>query len=179
MSLMGKSYLLKPYVEVDKGLKLESRIDFKNGLLCLDYTLSADSSKLQVKLPKFEKAQRQDELWKSTCFEAFLFFNEPDYLEINISPSGAWNTYSFSSYRKDMVMTEDLNLTHLSSSHSDHEFHLEACFDYNIKKYPYSIQLCAVLKDIKTGVLNYWALEHDNKNPDFHLKRLSTNYRWS
>lgn len=176
---MGKSYLLKPYAEVEKDLNLESHIDFKNGLLCLEYTLSSNSTISKVFLPKFENTHRKDELWKSTCFEAFLFYNEPDYIEINISPSGAWNAYSFSSYRKGMVMTEDLNLTHLSSSHSDREFHLEACFDYSVKKYPYSIQLCSILEDSNTEELSYWALDHDNDKPDFHLKRLSTNYRWS
>ncbi|MCH2534047.1 MAG: hypothetical protein MK008_06365 [Bdellovibrionales bacterium] len=176
---MGKSYLLKPYVESAQDLKLESSIDFKNGLLCLDYTLSSNVTISKVLLPSFEKAERQNGLWKSSCFEAFLFFTEPDYIEINISPSGAWNCYSFSSYRQGMVMTEDLNMTHLSSSHSDNEFHLEACFNYSLKKYPNSVQLCAILENSNTKQLSYWALEHSPKEPDFHLKRLSTNYRWS
>ena len=47
---------------------------------------------------------RADELWQTTCFEAFL---EPRaataYREFNFSPSGDWAAYDFDGYREGMA----------------------------------------------------------------------------
>ncbi len=54
-------------------------------------------------LPQENKGSRnefRDELWKKTCFEAFLTLpDSEDYLEFNGSPSGDYALYKFLTYR--------------------------------------------------------------------------------
>jgi hypothetical protein len=48
-------------------------------------------------------ASRTDELWKQTCFEAFVGSPaEESYFEFNFSPSTQWAAYGFDSYRAGM-----------------------------------------------------------------------------
>src|SRR5579864_8938224 len=48
--------------------------------------------------------RRTDELWRHTCFEAFL---QPEpgsaYVELNFAPSTQWAAYRFTGYRKGMT----------------------------------------------------------------------------
>src|SRR6202790_1024396 len=53
-----------------------------------------------VRLPPVVAAARTDELWRHTCFEAFLRPSaDPGYYEFNFSPSTQWAVYRFDSYR--------------------------------------------------------------------------------
>jgi len=119
-------------------------------------------------IPEADEAGRKDELWKSTCFEAFFRAEgENSYREWNFAPSGDWAAYDFSTYREGMtpaevgepyVRTED-NLTWWAMGatiavDADQTWHLG---------------LSAVLEE-KDGTKSYWALAHCNaEKPDFHL----------
>ena len=47
---------------------------------------------------------RTDELWRSTCFELFLRFDDDErYVEFNFSPSTRWAAYAFDGYREGMA----------------------------------------------------------------------------
>ena len=60
-------------------------------------------SPLRVLLPTTDHPERKDELWNTTCFEAFLRPQGSDvYFELNMSPSGDWAAYRFNSYRSGM-----------------------------------------------------------------------------
>jgi hypothetical protein len=63
-----------------------------------------DLSDLVVPVFNFpDQHLRRNELWKHTCFELFLSTpHSPGYWEVNLSPSGDWNFYSFNSYRQNM-----------------------------------------------------------------------------
>src|SRR3954464_8994411 len=55
-------------------------------------------------IPEAAEPTRADELWRTTCFEAFLRpLGEENYREWNFAPSGQWATYEFSGYRENMV----------------------------------------------------------------------------
>ncbi len=112
------------------------------------------------------EAERTDELWKTTCFEAFLRpVGKKGYREWNFAPSGQWAAYDFSSTRKGMknadaaapyVRMED-NLTWWAlgatiAVPADVQWHLG---------------LSAVLEE-KDGAKSYWALTHGGDKPDFH-----------
>ena len=58
-------------------------------------------------IPKLCEPWRADELWRTTCFEAFLrpVGAEP-YREWNFAPSGNWAAYDFSRHREDMARAE-------------------------------------------------------------------------
>ena len=50
---------------------------------------------------------RADELWRTTCFEAFLRpAGEKSYREWNFAPSGNWAAYDFTAYREGMNRAE-------------------------------------------------------------------------
>src|SRR6266571_6800294 len=51
--------------------------------------------------PPVAAAARTDELWRHTCFEAFVGAGVA-YYEFNFAPSTHWAAYRFSSYRTGM-----------------------------------------------------------------------------
>jgi hypothetical protein len=73
------------------------------GMLVLHYVVSGKLSELR--LPKaHDKPKRGVELWRHTCFEAFLRASRGEtYIEFNCSPSLEWAVYRFSGYRAGMA----------------------------------------------------------------------------
>ena len=69
--------------------------------LVLSYIVIGKMSDLRM--PPVIPAARSDELWRHTCFEAFLRASSgPEYYEFNFAPSTQWAAYQFSSYRGGM-----------------------------------------------------------------------------
>jgi hypothetical protein len=118
-------------------------------------------------IPEATEPARRNELWKSTCFEAFLRpLGEETYREWNFAPSGEWAAYDFTSTRTGMedadaadpyIRTED-NFTWWALGAS-----IAVPADTN-----WELGLSAVLEE-KDGTRSYWALVHPNaEKPDFH-----------
>lgn len=119
-------------------------------------------------IPEPAEPARAEELWRTTCFEAFLrALGEQAYREWNFAPSGQWAAYDFASTRTGMkdadaaaqpyIRSED-NLTWWGVGAS-----IAVPADAN-----WELSLSAVLEE-KDGTKSYWALAHPNpKNPDFH-----------
>ena len=54
-------------------------------------------------------AARSDELWRHTCFEAFVRASSgAEYYEFNFAPSTQWAAYRFSSYRSGMCVAAEV-----------------------------------------------------------------------
>lgn len=109
-----------------------------------------------------------DELWKTTCFELFLRQPGDAYVEINLSPSGAFAAYHFDHYRTGMrpleipapeivldVGSERLTMTARLG---------EDCLPWDRTG---RIGISAVIAE-KAGGKSYWALAHPPGKPDFH-----------
>src|SRR4051812_8430018 len=65
--------------------------------LQLVYVLRGDMQQLEIAASR--SPRRTDDLWRQTCFEAFLRTRgQAPYLEFNFSPSSEWAAYSFESY---------------------------------------------------------------------------------
>ncbi|MEO6151820.1 MAG: DOMON-like domain-containing protein [Croceibacterium sp.] len=120
-------------------------------------------------VPAFAGRGRADELWRTTCFEAFLKPVGGDaYVELNLSPSERWNIYDFASYRhgmseRPMPREPDCTLRQGSSF---------AIFDAAIPVAglpagPCALGLAAVVEE-HGGTISYWALVHPDGPPDFH-----------
>ena len=115
--------------------------------------------------------QRKEELWKSTCFE--IFFTRPDfprYWEVNLSPTGDWDMYTFDGYRQGMLREEGVD--RLSSrmvlENGCLTLHCSLCLDnLGLENYPLRAGISAVLRH-KTNELSYWALSHGDDRADFH-----------
>ena len=118
-------------------------------------------------VPLSEEPHRADELWKTTCFEAFLRpLGEERYREWNFAPSGDWAAYEFSAYRDGMVPAEIDADPYIRMEDNFTWWALGATIavpaDTN-----WQLGLCAVLEE-KDGTKSYWALAHPGEKPDFH-----------
>ncbi len=145
-------------------------------VLHLDFVLKADLR--EILLPeKFEGAERTDNLWEHTCFEAFISLESgPEYLEVNLAPSGQWNIYEFSSYRASRIEAEQVNCKPLILK-AKTNFNIQTEIDLsqvawikNSKKnMDLQIGLTGVI-ELKNHVKSYCALTHKSDKPDFHRK---------
>ncbi len=124
-----------------------------------------------IRLPRPAAQNRRDELWRHTCFEAFVTTpNAAQYFEFNFSPSTEWAIYRFDDYRQGMravtvsppkvAVTSRCDLLIL-----DAEFDLEP-HGFKTKQ---SLQMgsSAVIECVD-GSISYWAIKHPLPNPDFH-----------
>jgi len=106
---------------------------------------------------------RADDLWRHTCFEAFVETNE-GYVEYNLSPSSRWATYRFDGPRAGMRTADEVATVEGLDGAFD-RVALEARIEL-----PYGARrlgLSAVIESVDGGV-SYWALAHPSARPDFH-----------
>lgn len=114
-----------------------------------------------------EDSVRADELWKTTCFEAFLRpLGEEAYREWNFAPSTQWAVYDFSAYRERTAEAEVDAAPYIRTEDNLTWWGLGATIavpaDTN-----WELGLSAVLEE-KDGTKSYWALAHPSEKPDFH-----------
>jgi hypothetical protein len=133
--------------------------------LRLEYTLRADVARLRI--PDVKPARRTDELWRHTCFEAFLHARTGTaYHEVNASPSTEWAVYSFDDYRRGMAPA-NLPAPEIHVARSARELVLHMEVDVKVLPPSRALALAAVIEDA-SGSLSYWALKHPAAKPDFH-----------
>ncbi|MDR1662007.1 MAG: DOMON-like domain-containing protein [Azoarcus sp.] len=125
-----------------------------------------------LRLPEAD-APPADPLWQHTCFEAFLSApGEEGYYEYNFSPAGPWAGYRFQRYRECAGGLEDEAVIAppvIVCERRDGVLMLET--DLPSTLLPPSpvlrIGLAAVVER-RDGHLEYWAVSHPAKQPDFH-----------
>ncbi|MDB5448428.1 MAG: hypothetical protein JWQ97_3745, partial [Phenylobacterium sp.] len=142
----------------------------RSGGLALRYLLAGDLERLR--LPPPGELARADELWRSTCFEAFVgAFESPAYVEINLAPSAQWATYSFTSYREGMRTADEIPPPRFQSFRSAEGYELRAVIDLGASGLPpaapWRLAISTVLEEA-SGAKSYWALAHPPGKPDFH-----------
>lgn len=157
------------------------------GVLQFEYRLEGDVARLRV--PEKRAPRQVDELWKHTCFEAFIAVaDDPSalspattpqsigaYRELNFAPSTEWAAYSFTGYRAGMAPVvlppPDIRVEATSSSleliaRIDTRA-LFASTDADLARAPLRIAIATVVED-DAGAITYWALQHAPARPDFH-----------
>ena len=136
------------------------------GILRFRYQLDAELSALRI--PAMSVSRRADELWKHTCFEAFMATDE-GYLEFNFSPSTEWAAYSFTSYRKGMAPVALASPPRIEVTRSASRLVVDARVEVRsfLQNTKHRIALTAVIED-DSGRISYWALKHAPDKPDFH-----------
>lgn len=118
-------------------------------------------------IPEAAAPARTEDLWQTTCFEAFLRVEgEEAYREWNFAPSTRWAAYDFTSHRASRsdaevappyIRMED-NLTWWA---------LGATIAVDAAS-QWQLGLSAILEE-KDGTKSYWALAHpEGDKPDFH-----------
>jgi hypothetical protein len=118
------------------------------------------------------RSSRTDELWKTTCFEAFIRReDDAGYYEFNFAPSTGWAGYSLVDYRHGMA-DAPLDPPHIEVT-SD-PYRLEITVTEDIATLPglspcasWKAAVCAVIEETD-GTKSYWALAHPPGKPDFH-----------
>lgn len=149
-------------------------IHTKGEKLFIKYEVEGDLDKILFP-PINPECNRQDELWKKTCFE--LFLGTPDstrYYEYNFSPSGDWNCYQFFDYRKNPQNEELPFEPAISQIKKVNSFTLSVMvplpeyFRFN------KIAGISVITQEKEKANHFWALKHPREIPDFHDRRAFT-----
>jgi hypothetical protein len=137
--------------------------------LALKYRIAGDLAALR--LPEPRAAARADGLWRHTCFEAFIGrAGGTEYWEYNLSPSGAWAAYRFSSYREGMAPlmkgVPPVVTSHVAEDHLELDVILDLAW---LRRQARGLRLglSAVIED-RARILSYWAVKHPGEKPDFH-----------
>ena len=118
-------------------------------------------------IPKVSEPWRADELWRTTCFEAFLrpVGAEP-YREWNFAPSGNWAAYDFSRHREDMARADVGAPPYIRMEDNFTWWTVGATIAVDASE-KWQLGLSAVLEE-KDGTKSYWALAHPAEQPDVH-----------
>ncbi len=122
--------------------------------------------------------QRQDNLWKQTCFELFVSYSDNNaYREFNFSPNGCWNSYDFTAYRQQQ-QNANINLPQIKYTRLAPDKHsvsvnlsLQDIKPKNRSDLAQTLQL-GITAVIQYSDLSYdyYALTHCGQVPDFHLR---------
>lgn len=130
-------------------------------LLTLTYLMVGDG----VRWPDRQLPVRADELWRTTCFELFLRFDDHErYVEFNFSPSTRWAAYAFEGYREgmtDLPLAVPPRIERLPDG-------VQVALD--LAGLPHgepAMALTAVIEE-ESGTRSFWSLAHPPGAPDFH-----------
>jgi hypothetical protein len=141
------------------------------GHLVLRYVVTGKIGELH--LPKPTTPARADELWRHTCFEAFVRPPAGDaYYEFNFAPSTQWAAYAFSGYRSGMRVADEIGAPFIEVQKGADIYVLQASVDLEkVLALPrdgiWRVGLSAVVED-SSGAISYWALKHPPGRADFH-----------
>ena len=141
--------------------------------LTFQYVLRGEMA--HVRIPPTQRPGRADDLWKTTCFEAFIADKVASgYYELNFSPSRQWAMYRFSAYREGMSTADVTHPPELQVRRFDNRLEVDAIVrlsDLSAVQVARTLKLAltAVAAD-DSGTLSYWALKHGPGKPDFHYQ---------
>lgn len=142
--------------------------------IILRYRLAGDLA--AIAMPVLMATERADELWKTTCFEAFLRRpNGKRYMEFNFSPSTRWQVYIFENYREGRRDFEFATVPRFDMAASTDSFELGVTIDVSNyfteedwRPLDLEVGLSAVI-ETRDREKSYWALAHPPGDaPDFH-----------
>jgi hypothetical protein len=121
-------------------------------------------------LPPVAAPTRADELWRHTCFEAFVKDATGEaYDEFNFAPSTQWAVYRFDRYRAGMRAATEIEPPQIVGRSAPDRYTLRAVLALPDAHGDRSLRLgLAVVIEETNGNTSYWALTHAPGQPDFH-----------
>jgi hypothetical protein len=140
-------------------------------ILVLSYIVTGKIS--EICIPPVIAADRSDELWRHTCFEAFVRASSgAEYYEFNFAPSTQWAAYRFGSYRSGMCVAAEISAPPIEVRSGPDCYTLQASLELDrLSALPrnalWRLGLSALIEDT-SGSKSYWALAHPPGKPDFH-----------
>jgi hypothetical protein len=136
----------------------------RSNSLMLSYTVTGRMS--DIRMPPVVAPTRGEELWRHTCFEAFVRASSGDeYCEFNFSPSTQWAAYRFSSYRSGRCVPAEVHPIPIDVQATTGSYTLRTSLE--LDRLPGLLGLSAVIEEVD-GRMSYWALAHPPGRPDFH-----------
>lgn len=137
--------------------------------LTLTYVVSGRIADLN--LPPAAPSARADELWRHTCFEAFVRPGADEaYCEFNFAPSTQWAAYRFERYRDGMSAPAEIAAPRIAVQADPDTLIVRAPLELHrlhLSGGPWRLGLAAVIEETN-GLVSYWALAHPPGKPDFH-----------
>jgi hypothetical protein len=123
-------------------------------------------------MPPVAAAARTEELWRHTCFEAFVASSSGvAYYELNFAPSTQWAAYWFSGYRTGMRVATEINAPQITVRSNSERYVLQASVELGQVLFSrcstLRVGLSAVIEET-SGRRSYWALAHPPGKADFH-----------
>jgi hypothetical protein len=166
-------YSLKSFSAEKSNFALEADLQVSGSDIKLEYALSDRGFLFQLpgQTQKWssDAMTREEELWKHTCFEAFLNpVGFPLYFEFNFSLKSAWNCYQFERYRYPQPPKVCWDFVLKSIVWDEFEGKLKIHLENRTQYKKFKVGLTAVLEE-KSGLKHYCALAHKGTQPDFHL----------
>ena len=141
------------------------------GNLVLRYFVTGKMGDLII--PPVIAPARTDELWRHTCFEAFVRASPgAAYYEFNFAPSMQWAAYRFRDYRNGMSVASEISAPGVEMQSNGERYELQASLELDrLPGLPvdavWRLGLSAVIEETG-GHRSYWALAHPPGKADFH-----------
>jgi hypothetical protein len=112
-----------------------------------------------------------DELWRHSCFEAFVGDEgTPRYVELNIAPSGQWAAYDFDDHRMGMRRADGAAVSAVVWQPGADVAELHATADLSgLRDADWDVALTTVIEE-RDGTKSFWALAHPPGPEDFHAR---------
>ncbi len=165
---MAHWHSLIPFSAQPMSYSVQAKVERTDDKLVLTFEL-IDPQHEVIWHPQ-DEIQRQDFLWESTCFEAFIGTpNNTHYFELNLSPTRAWNLYRFTDYRTPNVMPPVPVPEPVLGKFDINNYTISAEIDLSLLKLAnleIKLGLTAVIKTADS--LHYFAIQHPVLHADFH-----------
>ena len=142
------------------------------GSLLLSYVVTGRIGDLRM--PPVTAAARNDELWRHTCFEAFVHPSPGEaYYEFNFAPSTQWAAYRFDSYRSGMRAASEIGAPRIEVQSAPKCYTLQASLDLSSLPHDggWRFGLAAVLEETsgRKSILGAGASARQGGFPSFRL----------
>ncbi len=143
----------------------------RDGTLIVRFGLEGRLSALRI--PPTTEPRRGHELWRHTCFEAFVARDgTTEYHEVNLAPSREWAVYAFRAYRDGEPLDDEALAPRIAVRRQADRLELDALVALDRlsprhRDEALRVALSAVVEE-HDGTLSYWALRHPSGTPDFH-----------
>jgi hypothetical protein len=168
------SFALEPF-QTDSNLpkiEINGKVNRKDNLLSIEYQLFGDLNAISI-APPANPPSRQFHLWEATCFEFFIGIpGDRNYWEFNLSPSGDWAVFALDDYRQGL--RDELAFRSLPFKVDRYPNYITLNLELDLSELILSEQdiemsVTTVIKSSQDE-LSYWAINHSDKEADFHLR---------
>ena len=138
--------------------------------LRINFVLDGDLRSIVVPSPTTSRIGH--ELWRHTCFEAFIAIEgRQAYYEFNFAPSSEWTIYAMRAYRDGAPLADESMRPEILVRSSAIPLELDAVVHLDRlsaehARAPLRVGLTAVVEAVDG--YSHWALVHPESKPDFH-----------